>query len=240
MAPVHPDAATSGTRSTTSASGIQVSPPDQDPGEGRRDRFRHREAQVAGVGAHAVRVALPNDRPVVQNEDPVAGQHVERLGHAPAVAFHAEPHGAEIATCLGQDPCPVASGNRRHWDDLADVLQAPPVVGRQHPVRQRDESLRGRRAPAHQPELVGRGDRRSVDGDRVGRGHAGRLPPARPSIRRTKQPSVVFRRRALSGADRAGDRRSRRDAASTPEHRPVRRPRRCRRWPKRWREPGLA
>ena len=140
--------------------GRQQSPTDEPPADGRRDRLRDRHEEMPRPSRHAVEVGLHHDATPVQDDDAVGVGALEedRERDGPPVGVDRRPQKA--AGLLRQSHHgAVAPRDPGGWDQLADVLERPPVERRLLPVRERHQSPGGERGWAcHQPELRRRRD----------------------------------------------------------------------------------
>ena len=119
-------------------------------------RLRDRHQQVRGIGRHAREVPLGHDAAAMQDEEPVRVRVLQEPGerHRPSAGVDHRAH--HVALGARQPPDrPVAARDPRRRDQVADVLEPPPVERRILPVREGDEPLRReRRSPLHQVEVA--------------------------------------------------------------------------------------
>ncbi|HEX7996653.1 MAG TPA: serine hydrolase [Streptosporangiaceae bacterium] len=111
----------------------------EDPGDGRRDRFRDRHQQVRRLRPHAVEILLGDHRAVVQDQEPVGPGPLEELTDRQLLSFEGERKTRELALFPRQRPRGAGlPGNPGAGDELPHVLERPSVERRVLPVRQRD------------------------------------------------------------------------------------------------------
>jgi hypothetical protein len=107
---------------------------------------------VRDVRRQVVEVVLGQDPALVQDQEPVGVRLIEQLGDAQLTVAGAEPEVEDVTLGARQRPGrPGRARDPRRGDQLADMLERPPVERRILPVRQRHLRLRReRRRPAHQ------------------------------------------------------------------------------------------
>ena len=130
----------------------QLAPAGQHAGDRGGHRLGHRHQQVRDVGRQAVEVVLGHHLALVQHQEAVGVGLGQQLGDAQLAAGVLEPQAEDVAFRARQRPGrPVRAGDPRRRDQLADVLEGPPVERRVLPVRERHPRLRReRRRPGHQ------------------------------------------------------------------------------------------
>ena len=130
----------------------QLAPADQHAGDRRGHRLGHGHQQVRDVGGQAVEVVLGHDLALVQHQEAVGVGLRQQLSHAQLTVRVPEPETQDVAFRARQRPGrPRRARDPRRRDQLADVLEGPPVERRVLPVRERHPGLlRERRRPGHQ------------------------------------------------------------------------------------------
>ncbi len=130
----------------------QLASPGEHSGDRGRHRLGHRHQQVRDVGRQAVEVMLGHHLALVQHQEAVGVGLLQQLGYGQLTVGVGEPQAEDVALGARQRPGrPFRARDLRRRDQLADVLEGPPVERRVLPVRERHPRLRGeRRRPGHQ------------------------------------------------------------------------------------------
>ena len=133
--------------------GVQAAPGGKDSADTSHDGLRHRHQQVSRVCPHLAEVAFEDDLAVVKHDDgvgPRVRQHLPDGGRTGTEPRDGDVVERPLVVRAHERLCPGAPGDALRGNNLAQMLEGPPVEGRVLPVLQAHHRLARWGEPCHQ------------------------------------------------------------------------------------------